>query len=194
MLLKAKLFNRGLLNDQNLSIDLTASEYDFNEDCIKNGAVNIGLIYGKNTVGIQTLLCSLNSIMLDIERTMTTTIDCELTFKFNGKIVEFKTGDIACEEIEEHVGWLLTIKRIGELHYSKALCALNDFKEDSKCNFQILISTNNTVMMTNDILRPDCYFVMDGNKAESIDNLTKKELKKSHNIEKMFRAGAFKNG
>jgi hypothetical protein len=45
--------------------------------------------------------------------------------------------------------------------------------------------------MTNDLLRPDCYFVMSEKEIKPFSERTPKELRKAHNIEKMYRAGAF---
>ena len=47
--------------------------------------------------------------------------------------------------------------------------------------------------MSNDILRPDCYFILKNNKISSLDKTTTKELRRAHNLEKMYKAGAFKN-
>jgi len=60
-----------------------------------------------------------------------------------------------------------------------------------KSKAQAIITTHNTSIMDNDLLRPDCYFnLFDGN-IKSFANLTKKELRKAHNVEKMYRAGSF---
>lgn len=56
---------------------------------------------------------------------------------------------------------------------------------------QSLFSSHNTSVMTNDILRPDCYYVLSDNMICSLDKTTNKELRKAHNLEKMYRAGAF---
>jgi len=56
---------------------------------------------------------------------------------------------------------------------------------------QIVLTTHNTGIMTNDILRPDCNFVMDEKHIKPLSNCTAKELRSAHNIEKMYRAGAF---
>ena len=45
--------------------------------------------------------------------------------------------------------------------------------------------------MSNDIMRPDCLFLMHKNKIKSLSSLTDKELRSAHNIEKMYRSGAF---
>ena len=56
---------------------------------------------------------------------------------------------------------------------------------------QILLTTHNTSNISNDILRPDCYFIMDKKKISSLKERTNKELREAHNIEKMYRAGSF---
>ena len=58
-------------------------------------------------------------------------------------------------------------------------------------NIQIFTSTHNTDLISNDLLRPDCYFIMGNNKIWSIANSTEKELRKAHNLQKMYKAGAF---
>ena len=56
---------------------------------------------------------------------------------------------------------------------------------------QFVLTTHNTSIMTNDLLRPDCYFLMWPNKIQSLAASTAKELREAHNIEKMYKAGAF---
>lgn len=58
-------------------------------------------------------------------------------------------------------------------------------------NSQVILTTHNTSLMTNDLMRPDCCFLMDGNQITPFCNLTAKELRFAHNIEKMYKAGAF---
>ena len=56
---------------------------------------------------------------------------------------------------------------------------------------QIFTTTHNTDLMSNDLLRPDCYFLLRDNKIKAISNLTEKELRLAHNLQKMYKAGAF---
>lgn len=56
---------------------------------------------------------------------------------------------------------------------------------------QVIFTTHNTDLLSNDILRPDCYFWMDEGKITNLSMLTEKELRKAHNLQKMFKAGAF---
>lgn len=62
------------------------------------------------------------------------------------------------------------------------------FKE--KC--QLFLSSHNTYLMTNDLLRPDCNFILSDNKIKPLSECTPKELRFGHNIEKLYRGGAFK--
>lgn len=56
---------------------------------------------------------------------------------------------------------------------------------------QIFTTTHNTDLMSNDLLRPDCYFILENNKITSLAGATDKELRKAHNLQKMYKAGAF---
>lgn len=56
---------------------------------------------------------------------------------------------------------------------------------------QVIITTHNTSVISNDLLRPDCYYILTEAGIKSLPNLTRKELREAHNIEKMFKAGAF---
>lgn len=58
-------------------------------------------------------------------------------------------------------------------------------------NTQILLTTHNTDLMSNDLLRPDCYFLIDDSRIVSLADSTEKELRKAHNLQKMYKAGAF---
>jgi len=57
---------------------------------------------------------------------------------------------------------------------------------------QVFLSSHNTYLMTNDLLRPDSNFIMCGSEIKPLCDCTEKELRFGHNIEKMFRAGEFK--
>ena len=56
---------------------------------------------------------------------------------------------------------------------------------------QIFTTTHNTDLMSNDLLRPDCYFLLENNNIKAISELTEKELRQAHNLQKMYKAGAF---
>lgn len=56
---------------------------------------------------------------------------------------------------------------------------------------QVFTTTHNTDLMSNDLLRPDCYFLLENNGIRAISDLTDKELRHAHNLQKMYKAGAF---
>lgn len=56
---------------------------------------------------------------------------------------------------------------------------------------QLLITTHCSGLMNNQLLRPDCYFIIKNNKINPLYKLTEKELREENNLEKMYRAGAF---
>lgn len=58
-------------------------------------------------------------------------------------------------------------------------------------NTQALFTTHNTAIMTNDLLRPDCYMQIVDGQIRSFADSTEKELRKAHNLRKMYQAGAF---
>lgn len=60
-----------------------------------------------------------------------------------------------------------------------------------KTGVQFILTTHNTSIMTNELLRPDCYFSMTNKRILSFANSTDKELREAHNLEKMYKAGNF---
>ena len=58
-------------------------------------------------------------------------------------------------------------------------------------NCQAIFTTHNTNLLDNDLLRPDCYFVMDGEKVESLPYLTDRELRYDNSLVRLYKGGAF---
>lgn len=56
---------------------------------------------------------------------------------------------------------------------------------------QVFLTSHNTDLLSNDLLRPDAYFLIQDNVISTLDRLTEKELRSAHNLQKMFKAGAF---
>ena len=56
---------------------------------------------------------------------------------------------------------------------------------------QIFVTSHNTYLMTNDLLRPDCNFIINKNRIKPLNLCTDKELRWGNNIEKMYRGNAF---
>lgn len=60
-----------------------------------------------------------------------------------------------------------------------------------KLDCQIFLTSHNTLLLTNDLLRPDCNFLIENNTIRSLHDCTPKELRQGHNIEKLYRGGTF---
>lgn len=59
-----------------------------------------------------------------------------------------------------------------------------------KC--QIVLTTHNTNLMTNKLMRPDCFFILStSGKLTALCNATPRELREGHNLEKMYISGEF---
>lgn len=69
--------------------------------------------------------------------------------------------------------------------------AYNVCKKLFNLSGQVFLSSHNTYLMSNDLLRPDCYFILNNNKILPLSKCTDKELREAHNLEKIYKAGAF---
>ncbi len=73
-------------------------------------------------------------------------------------------------------------------HHAVSKIIVKIFKEEKS---QVLFTTHNTSIMTNDLLRPDCNFLMQNGGIKPLHAYTEKDLRKAHNIEKLYRGGTF---
>ena len=73
-------------------------------------------------------------------------------------------------------------------HFELSRFILNKLK-GADC--QVLLTTQNTTLLGNDVLRPDCYFLFENGRISNLPNRTDKELRFVHNIEKLYRGGTF---
>ena len=124
-----------------------------------------------------------------------------IVFNFNGKQLPFaeaaSTGTIA---LALFYFWYQSIKENGTVsfvfidefdafyHHSLSALIVEKLKETG---VQFILTTHNTSIMTNDLLRPDCYFEMTKKQIRSLSKSTQKELREAHNIEKMYKSGSF---
>jgi len=57
--------------------------------------------------------------------------------------------------------------------------------------FQKIFTSHNTNLLSNRIMRPDCYFILTKDKLTSLANATERELREGHNLEKLYMSGEF---
>ncbi len=143
-----------------------------------------------NTAGIE---CKLSIVKTSSVKT--------ISFNFNDKVIAFgevaSTGTMALalfyfwyQNIKEKaiVSFVFIDEFDAFYHHSLSTLVVEKLKETG---VQFILTTHNTSIMTNDLLRPDCYFEMTKNSISSFSKSTQKELREAHNLEKMYKAGSF---
>ena len=58
-------------------------------------------------------------------------------------------------------------------------------------NTQVILTSHNTNLLSNRIMRPDCYFILSEDRLTSLVNATRRELREGHNLEKLYMSGEF---
>lgn len=58
-------------------------------------------------------------------------------------------------------------------------------------NTQVILTSHNTNLLSNRIMRPDCFFIMTERGLTSFANATTRELREGHNLEKLYMSGEF---
>lgn len=126
----------------------------------------------------------------------------EIAFKFkNNEIREFfsmaSTGTIS---LSVFYFWLIRMEKNNypffifidefDAFYHSFLSALI-IKKLKGMNKQIVCTTHNTDIMTNELLRPDCYYILSNGKINAITKCTEKEIREGHNLSKLYKAGTF---
>lgn len=143
-----------------------------------------------NNVGIECKLFSEKSNNKDL-----------LYFDFNGKYIPF--DDIASNgtrSLELFYYWYIRfsqnnkvsfifIDEFDAFYHHELAKSIVELLKNVKC--QIILTTHNVSIMSNDLLRPDCYFLIENNEIKDLSVSTDKEIREAHNLEKMYRAGKF---
>ncbi|AUZ05237.2 hypothetical protein ADP71_17100 [Vitreoscilla sp. C1] len=138
-----------------------------------------------NRVGIECkLIKHLNDICFDIEGVPVPFFDIASSGTKALALFYFWISRIS----EEKINFLFIDEFDAFYHYELSKEIVEMLK---KQNIQILLTTHNTSIMTNDLMRPDCYFVIHNQQINSLPYLTEKELRFAHNLEKLYRANAF---
>ncbi len=123
-----------------------------------------------------------------------------LVFNFEGKYIPFteiySTGTSALtlfyfwfqHLLESNISFLFIDEFDAFYHHELSALIVEKLKSS---RIQFILTTHNTSIITNEVLRPDCYFLMNKEKIKSLSKCTEKELREAHNIEKMYKAGVF---
>ena len=123
-----------------------------------------------------------------------------LFMQFNNGKIEFSrnasTGTMTLtlfyfwlKRTEEHKPSLVFIDEFDAFYHQE----LSEFivRQLKKLDCQVILTTHNTRLLNNDLMRPDCCFILKHGLLAPLSSLTNKELREAHNIEKMYRAKVF---
>lgn len=124
-----------------------------------------------------------------------------LAFNFNGKTIPFyRIASQGTRALGLFYFWFQRLREENKVsflfidefdafyHHELSALIVDELK---KTGIQFILTTHNTSIITNELLRPDCYFLMDKENIRSLAKSTPKELREAHNIEKMYKAGSF---
>ena len=181
------LFFRSLEGNSYLGIEVGSR--GIQEDIIERGNVE-DLETFLNKAGIE---CKLK-VVKESEKNI-------IAFDFDGKTISFyKIASQGTKALTLFYFWLQRLKE----HSKVSFLFIDEFdafyhhelsklivEELKKLDMQFVLTTHNTSIMTNDLLRPDCYFVMNRHFIKPLSKSTDKELREAHNLEKMYKAGSF---
>ena len=62
-------------------------------------------------------------------------------------------------------------------------------EEEFEC--QVILTSHNTNLLSNSIMRPDCFMILSNGKLTPICEATSRELRQGHNLEKLYKNGEF---
>ena len=123
----------------------------------------------------------------------------ELCCKFkNSEVNFFSVASTGTKSLALFYYWYLNMKELSFVyideydafyHFELAYSLVKLLKKVKNC--QIFLTTHNTDLLSNDLLRPDCYFEIRNDTIKCLADKTEKDIRKAHNLQKMYKAGAF---
>ncbi len=175
----------------------------------QDGNTFIGLM--KGTTGIEQFIIK-NKLVADFEKFMNEMTGLNMKFgvfkgpvsqglvqKFANKELYFRpiasSGTIA---LELYYYWsrnfgdvtFLYIDEFDAYYHFELSRKIMEYTQ-SNLSAQTVFTSHNTMLVSNDIMRPDCCLKIESGKIASFADSTTRELREGHNIEKMLRNGAF---
>lgn len=116
----------------------------------------------------------------------------------SGKVPYFTIASTGMISLILLYSWLISIEEcsfvfIDEFdafyHYELAELIVKRLRDNGTP--QVFVSTHNTDLLANELLRPDCYFILDETELKSVKDATDRDLRFAHNLQKMYKAHAF---
>lgn len=157
-------------------------------------------IVERNNVGIFETFLNNNGVKCSLIEYDSGNNQKDIAFKFDNTIIPFyqiaSTGTKSLgllffwwQRINEKA--LICIDEFDAFYHSELSSRLLEMLRDS--DVQVILTTHNTGIMSNDYLRPDCYFEMDEKKCIPLSERTNKDLREVHNLEKIYKSGGFRD-
>lgn len=124
--------------------------------------------------------------------------ELELCFKKNPAIPFFRAASSGTRSLYALFYWLITAEDVSfmfidefDAFYHFELSELIVQLLEDRHEFQTILTSHNTNLLSNRIMRPDCYFILTTEKLVSLANATERELREGHNLEKLYMSGEF---
>ena len=167
--------------------DLLYSNRDFREDL-------------KNPVYLQSFEDFLNLMGIECKLVLQELPDGQVELYFSqNKLVPFysiaSNGTLALTSLYQKIVSNCSLIYIDDFaafyHYEMAEKLISFFKTKyPKCQF--IMTSHNTNLMTNKIMRPDCLFILSSKGTlTALCDATERELREGYNLEKMYISGEF---
>lgn len=165
-----------------------------------NMPFNEYLTKGENLLRFQNFL---NVMGIECELDIVKSADgkSELFFKHNSLIPFYENASSGTIALTTLYRRFLASGRKPSLFYMDEFDAYYNYEMAEKLvrffkiNFpesQIILTTHNTNLMTNKLMRPDCLFILSGTgKLTALCDATERELREGHNLEKLYIGGEF---
>lgn len=93
------------------------------------------------------------------------------------------------DRCSDHISFLYLDEFDAFYHPQLSLRILRKVLSDGK--FQAVVTTHNSYLADNSIMRPDCYLILKDGKVKSFADRTNKVIREGHNIEKMMLSDEF---
>lgn len=170
----------------------------------KNSRLNITfneyLAQGENLKRFQDFLNDMG-IGCNLEVIKTVDEQYELFFKYKSPIPFYENASSGTLTLTTFYRRVLAVDRKPSLFYMDEFDAFYNYEMSEKIvrvlkkNFpesQIILTTHNTNLMTNQLMRPDCLFILSrAGKITPLCDATERELREGHNLEKLYIGGEF---
>lgn len=125
--------------------------------------------------------------------------ELELCFKKkNRSIPFFKAASSGTKSLYAFYYWLETAADVSfmfidefDAYYHFELSEQIVKLLEDRHDFQAILTSHNTNLLSNKIMRPDCYFILTPDKLVSLNHASNRELREGHNLEKLYMNGEF---